>query len=119
MEKMIARAGQTSGTALDRHTFELTGAPLAKLRQMIHVKINIVRDEQVQFAVIVIIKKCSARRPTRSANTGLLSYISKAAVAVVVIQMVLSQASHKEIVKTVVIVVSNCHAHSPTNIGEA
>ena len=60
MIKTVAGALQASGSALHGYSFELAGASFAELRQIIHVKINIVRDEEIQLAVIIIIDKRGA-----------------------------------------------------------
>src|SRR5437660_12285799 len=65
----IARALQTSGPALHRYTFELASASFAELRQIIHIEIYIVGDEEIELAIVIVIDESSAGGPTRIADT--------------------------------------------------
>ena len=60
MIKRVARTLQSSGSTLHRHSFELAGASLAELRQIVHVKINVVRDEEIQLPIAIVIHERGA-----------------------------------------------------------
>src|SRR6266581_3073059 len=103
MIESIARALQSPGSALDGYAFELTSAPFAELRQIIHVKIYIVGHEQIQPAVVIIVNECGTRRPTRITDPCLLSNVGERAVAVVSQQMVRPQAGDVDIIPAIVV----------------
>ena len=89
---------------------------------------NIICDDQVEFAVAIVIYPSGAGgKFTWAPHSRGLSYIRKCSVAVVVEEMTLPECSNKEIVEPVVIVIANRdsqpeHRHRqsglPGNIGE-
>jgi hypothetical protein len=90
----------------------ITGPLLSAIAVGLKVPIQVTCDEQVQFAVIVIVKESRARAPSASTYSCLLCHISKGAVPVIVVEDVASKAGHINILKAVVIVVSNRNAHA-------
>src|SRR6266487_3845745 len=102
MIERIARALQSPGSALHRYAFELASAPLAELRQIIHVKIYIVGHKQIQPAIVIIVDESSAGGPTRITDPCLLSNVGERAVAVVSQQTVRPEAGDVDIIPAIV-----------------
>src|SRR6516162_7886910 len=74
---------------------------------------DVICDDQIQLAVIVVVKPSRARRPTPSVFDSCMSrYIFKSAVAVVVVQNATAIAEYEKIREPVVIVITHGHAHA-------
>ena len=56
-------AFQTSWTTLHRNRFVLAGLALAKLRQVVDVEIDVVGDEEIEIAVVIVIDERGAGGP--------------------------------------------------------
>src|SRR5262249_23221309 len=83
---------------------------------MLHVEIDIVRNKQVQIAVVVVIDKRGPGGPSRSPHAGLRRDVRKRSVAVVLEKVILSQAGYKQVVKAVVVVIANGATHAPSDV---
>ncbi len=85
------------------------------------VEIHVVRDEQIEVAVAVVVQKTAARTPAvfRSSDAGLLGHIGERAVAVVVVEDVAAKVGDEEIVEAVVVVVADTTRLPPSGAGEA
>src|SRR3977135_4078110 len=113
MKETIAGARQTPWPTLDRQSLKLTAGSLAKLRQVIDVEIDVVRNKQIEFAVVVIIHESGAGGPARIADARFLSDVGKRAVAVISEKMVGPETRYVDIVGAIIIVISDCHSHAP------
>ena len=84
-------------------------------------RIQVIRDEQVQFAVAIVVDQGAAGAPAGSlpAQTGLLRDVGEGAVAVVAVQDVLSPVGDEQIVKAVVIVVADARPPTPSRSAQA
>src|SRR5712672_1908335 len=76
-------------------------------------------NEQVEFAVVVIIKPDGAGGPTRRGDSGFISHISKRAIAVIVIEDIAAITSHVKINPTVAIIVAGGDAHAERAAGHS
>ena len=76
--------------------------------------VEIISEEQIEFAVVVVIEPCRGNSPEFFTRRGNASYarfrreISKSSVPVVVIENVTVESAYVEIDKPVVIVVGRC-----------
>jgi hypothetical protein len=84
----IANARQSTRAALDRYTLVLAQVSLAELRHIIEVEGYVIGDEEIQFAVIVVINESRARGPAWIAHSSHLSNISESPIAVVLEQVI-------------------------------
>src|SRR5207249_12266286 len=69
-------------------------------------------DEQVEFAVVVVVEPNRTGRPAGCSDTGLVSHISKRAVTIVAIQNIAAVTRDIEINPTVAIVIAGGDAHA-------
>src|SRR6266576_2646392 len=69
-------------------------------------------DEQVQLAVVVIVKPHGAGRPAGRGDAGFISQISEGAITVIVIKNIAPITRDKEIDPTIAIVIAGCGAHA-------
>ena len=76
--------------------------------------LDVVADEEVELAVVVVIKKRRARAPVvgRTAHARLLRHFVEFAVAVVVEQMIAADRRDEHIGQPVVVVIPDGHAHA-------
>ena len=68
----VAVAGQSARAALHGDALELAGLVLAELRQVVEVEVDVVGDEQIEIAVVVVVDERRAGGPARVADAGLL-----------------------------------------------
>src|SRR5580704_10733592 len=85
----------------------LAGAAVLALRLG---KLHKLADEQVQLAVIVIVKPDGAGGPSRRAHSGFFRDIGKSAVTVIVVKNVAAVLGDVDILEAVAVIVSNRHA---------
>ena len=81
-----------------------------------YVEVDIVRDHQVELAVAVIVDEGAARAPLApaSGNPGLGRHFFECSVAFIVIQAILAVVGHIQVVESIVIVVTDAGALSPS-----
>src|SRR6266850_168580 len=79
----VTRSRQPSGTTLHRNAFELARRALAERGQVVQIKANVIRYEQIQLAVIIVIQECSSSGPSWVANAGFRGNVRKGAIAVI------------------------------------
>src|SRR5207249_4809292 len=70
------------------------------------------RDEQIEFAVIVIVEPGRARGPARRGHARFVSSIGESTVAVIVIEDVPSIAGHIEVHPAITVVISSRGTHA-------
>src|SRR5262249_30849429 len=85
---------------------------------MINVEIDVSRYEQIQLAVVVVIQERRAGGPLGCSYPSGLGNIAESTVAFVLKQMVLPEAGYEKIVKAIVVIVTHCASHAPTDVGE-
>ena len=83
-------------------------APQIQLRAPLHI----VRDEQVQLAVAIVIEPRRAGAEARVLNARALGHIAKFSVALVVKKMIAIERGDVHVFAAVVIVIGNGDAHS-------
>src|SRR5689334_11878160 len=90
-------------------------AGIARNRSRLRIKIEVIADEQIEPTVAIIIKEGTTRAPANLplVKPGLLCYVRKGAVAVVLIEDIVPPIGHKEIVHPIVVVISDANALSP------
>jgi hypothetical protein len=80
------------------------------------MQVDIVSDVEVQISIAIIVKKSASRPPTGVAFIGqscLLGDIGEGAIAIVTIKNILTIISDENILKTVVVIVSNGYSAGP------
>src|SRR5579872_591046 len=87
---------------------KVAAAVLAVLRVPFHVT----RDEQVEFAVVVIIEKSGRDGPTPAGDPGLRGHIGERSVSIVVIENVPAVTGDVQIRIAIVVVVADRDAHA-------
>ena len=116
MIKDVLSAGQTGRSA--SHKQALIGARTGFGRgRGFQIEINVVGDEKIQMAVLVVVDKSAAGVPARLGTglmkSGLFSYVGKCAVAVVAVKRVLAVVGDEQIIVAVVIKISNAARLAP------
>src|ERR1051326_2989119 len=82
--------------------------------------LDIVGDRQIQLAIAIVIDPGGAGAELLDAcKTGVCRYIRKRTVAIVVKQTVLPQTSHKDVIVTIIVVVTDGRPHSIDTDGQA
>src|SRR5690348_17564765 len=79
------------------------------------IKADIVRNEEIEIAVVIIIKPRRARSPSFIVDTCLGRYIGESAVAFVAVEFTLAITG--DLVVSVTVVVISCAAVSLTELG--
>ena len=111
MEERITRALQSAGAALHINSTILAVGRFAEAGKIIEVKIDIIRDHQVEETIAIVIAKRGAGGPASVGNAGLGGHVGESAVAVVVVKNVATEAGHVKIGPAVVVVVTDCSTH--------
>src|SRR5215813_6323135 len=86
---------------------------------MIQIEIYIIRDEQIELAVVVIVKKGGPGGPTRIIHAGFFGHVSKGPVAVVAQQMVWPETGDVHVIKPIIVVIADGHTHAESNVTNA
>src|SRR5580704_2005779 len=94
-------------------------------RSSLRIEIDVVGDEQIQVAVLVVVDKRAAGIPAALAvarirrNPGLLGGIGEGSVAIVVPQGAITPVGDVQVVETIIIVVARANALAPASAGNA
>src|SRR5215831_19815919 len=100
-----------------------TVIPLSRRSKTLPVALNrevkVVRDKKVETTVAIIVDPCRACAPARIIHTGLVGHIGEGSVSVIVIQHVATEICDIKILKTIVVIVSNCDSHSVSDMSDA
>src|SRR5256885_2338793 len=120
MKEDVLAAVQTRRPTGDHYTFIKTRSRLRN-RSSGQVEIDVVGDEEIEFAVAIVVDKCTAGVPALAvtAHARFISYIRERAITIVVIKNVLAEIADEEIFEAVVVVVTNANALSPAGVGYA
>src|SRR5437667_9654309 len=120
MKEDVLAAVQTRRPAGDHYAFIKTQSRLRNWSRS-QIKIDVVGDEQIEFAVAIVVDKRAASVPTLAvpAHPGFVGHISERAIAVIVVKHVLAKIGDEEIFEAVVVVVTNADALSPAGVGYA
>src|SRR5438034_5047819 len=120
MKEDVLAAVQTRRPAGDHYAFIKTRSRLRNWSRS-QIKIDVVGDEEIEFAVTIVVDKRAASVPTLAvpAHAGFVGHIGERAIAVIVVKHVLAKVACEEILKAVVVVVTNANALSPAGVGYA
>ena len=92
MKQRIAGSRQTFWTALHRNSAVLAEFGFAEFGELGEVDVHVIRDEKVQRAILVIIGNGRAGGPAGIVYPGAIGNIREGAIAVVVVEMIVSEA---------------------------
>ena len=83
--------------------------------------IDVVRDEQIEFAVAIVIHKCAAGVPALAVarHARFFADVGESAVAVVVVENILAKVADEKIIEAVVVVVADADALSPAGVNQS
>ena len=86
---------------------------LSRLGRACRVKVHIIRDEEIEMAIEVVVQKAAARTPATATprDAGFFGHVRKGSIAVVMIQNVATPVADEQIVVAVVVVVADGRAH--------
>ena len=92
-----------------------------RLRSARRIESHVVGNEQIEVPIPVIVQKATTRTPAirRSGNASLFGDIRECAIAVVVIEHILSEIGNEKIVEAIVIVISNAACLTPSRTSES
>src|SRR5713101_4885242 len=105
-----------AGTTVHWNVLEQTVCILTRLWRTILIEIEVVRNKQIEPAIPVVVDPGAARAPTRPvrAQSGFPGYVGKGAIPIVVVEDVLAPVSDEQILKPIVIVVTDTNSGRPT-----
>ena len=120
MKEDVLAAVQTRRPTGDHYTFIKTRSRLRN-RSSSQIEIDIVGDEEIEFAVAIVVDKRAAGVPALAvpAHARFISYIRERAITIVVIKNVLAKVADKEVLEAVIVVIANADALSPAGVGYA
>ena len=106
---------QAARPAVHRHALPVAVRVLAGLRQLLERRVQVVRDEQIEAAVAVVVDPGAAGAVAHVVlqQARLRGHVGERAVAVVAIEHVLAVVGDEEIVEAVVVVVADGHRRGP------
>src|SRR5581483_7153817 len=111
----IGAAGVTQRSAGDRNIVVAAIDGLAGLWRPRRIEVYVIGDKQIELSVAVIIQKTASCAPPvfRSRYAGLFGNICEGSIPIIVIKNVSAEIRHEQIVKTIVVVVSDAARLSP------
>src|SRR5260370_4982024 len=89
---------------------------------MLERKSNVVRYEEVEMTIAVVIQKSTSGSPShrpRFPESGLLGHIRKSAVAIIAVEAILSVIGTEDVVEAVIVVIGDTHTVCPTHGSES
>src|SRR6266478_348515 len=103
------------GAAVHRDILEHAVFVLAGFLCAANVEIEVIRYEQIELAVAVVVDPSAARAPTGAicSHAGFFGDIRESAVPIVVIENVFAPVGDEQIVKAVVIVIADANSARP------
>ena len=109
--------GQPARTAQDRQAFPVAVGVLAGNGSVFKGEADVIRCKQIEVSVAVVIDKGAARAPAWLIipQAGFFGYIGECSIAIVAIQLVLSEVGAEKILKTIIVIVSDADAGCPAN----
>ena len=85
--KTVAPALQSARPAIHRNAAILAKRPVAKLRQVVDIEVDIVRNIQIEVAIVVIVAKRRARSPAIGVlQPRLRRYVGKRSIVIIVVK---------------------------------
>ena len=115
---MVGLALEAARAAVDAFAAELAEGEAGR-GEMVHVPVDVAGDEEVEFAIAVVIAEGCAGGPVAELDAGLFGNVGKGAVVVVVIEAVFAEVRDVEVGPAVVIVVADGDAEAPAFVGDA
>ncbi len=106
---------QSTRSAIDGNTLPITGGIFARGRHLGEIEIQVVRNEQIQVAIAIVIDPCAAGRIAASIvkQARLFRYVGEGSVSIVAEEDVLPPTGNKKIVESIVVVIAHGHAARP------
>ncbi len=85
------------------------------------IEIDVVGDEQIEFAVAIVVDERAACVPARAfaRHSCLLADVGEGTVTIVVVQNILAEVGNEQIVPSVVVVVADAHALPPAGMRDS
>ena len=117
-----AAAGrQPPGSANHRHSVPKAVFVVAGLGRLLQIEINVISHEQVQVPVAIVVDPGAAGAPAALLveEAGPLGDVAEGAVAVVVVEHVLSPIRDEDVVEAVVVVVADSDGRGPSGPPQA
>ena len=119
MKEQVRFAEHSPRTALHRDSLEAAVLLiLPEVGEFVHVEVHVSRDEQINVAVSIVVGPSRAGAESSACHACFVCDIFEFAVAQVVIQGVSAEASYVNVGETVVVVISDGHAHAPPFAGQ-
>ena len=120
MVETISRTFQATGTAGDRDSAVLTKWAAAQFRQMFQIDVHIVRDIQVEVAIIVVIAKGGAGTPAIGITYASFDGdIGESAIVIIVVEHRIFEIGDVKVFPAIVVVVAHRHSETPAAAREA
>src|SRR5437762_14219510 len=107
MKEDVLAAVQTRRPTGDHYTFIKTRSRLRN-RSSSQIEIDIVGDEEIEFAVANVVDKRAAGVPALAvpAHARIISYIRARAITIVVIKNVVAKLTHNDVIEAVIVVIT-------------
>src|SRR5262249_18373826 len=115
-------AALQAGRAAGHNQALVEAGPGFRQRSGLGVEVNVIGDEQVQAPVFVVIEKSAAGVPAPfagagiSSDSGRLRDIGERAVTIVAPQRAIAPIGNKQIIPSVIVVISRADALAPTGV---
>src|SRR5258708_17416634 len=109
--------GQSSRSALDGDTFPVAIHVLAWNRRVFEGEAHIVRYEQMEVPIAVVVEETASRTPSRLLvpKTGGLGHVGKRSISVVAIETILPKIRAEDVLESVIVVVADTDSGGPSH----
>src|SRR5258708_4955876 len=109
--------GQSSRSALDGDTFPVAIHVLAWHRRVFEGEAHIVRYEQIEVPIAVVVEETASRTPSRLLvpKTGGLGHVGKRSISVVAIETILPKIRAEDVLESVIVVVADTDSGGPSH----
>src|ERR1700744_4225086 len=95
-------------------------AILPEHRKIAQVEVDIMRNEEIDEAIVVVIAEGQSRGPALVAvETGFFRHVGKRTVMVVAVEDYAAEATDSHVGPTIIVEITHCNTHSPAGIADA
>src|SRR3954453_22687472 len=105
----MVRIRQATRPAVHRDAFPSAVQAGAWPRRVRKIEIKVIRNEQIQMTVEVVINETASSPPARSCieQSGFFGYVRKRPIAVIAVEHVLAEGCDEQILGSIVVVIAN------------
>src|SRR5262245_34422192 len=118
-KQKVRLSWQPARPALHRDSAVLAGLVAPELRQVLQIDLHVTADEEIEIAILVVIREAAARRPPARTESCARGPVAERAIVIVAVELIAAERSDVEVLPSVAVDIRRAHAHAPTGMADA